>query len=149
MPYENLLKGRHSLPQHAYCITTVTLGRRPLFLDFATARLVVSEMKRLHEDGVVNSLAWVVMPDHVHWLFSLGNTFTLPRAIRQFKGISARSINRHLLEQGAIWQKSYYDRAVRSDEDLRILARYVVGNPLRAGLVQEIGQYPLWDAAWL
>ena len=38
---------------------------------------------------------------------------------------------------------------VRRDEDLRGLARYIVANPLRAQLVQRIGDYPHWDAMWL
>ncbi|MFM2004374.1 MAG: hypothetical protein RLZZ09_29 [Pseudomonadota bacterium] len=29
------------------------------------------------------------------------------------------------------------------------IARYNVVNPLRAGLVDRIGDYPHWDAAWL
>ena len=29
------------------------------------------------------------------------------------------------------------------------LARYVVANPLRAGLVEKLGDYPLWDAVWV
>jgi hypothetical protein len=29
------------------------------------------------------------------------------------------------------------------------MARYVVANPLRAGLVKRLGDYPLWDAIWL
>jgi len=29
------------------------------------------------------------------------------------------------------------------------MARYIVANPLRAGLVERIGDYPLWDATWL
>ena len=45
--------------------------------------------------------------------------------------------------------RGLHDHAVRSDEDFRALARYVVANPLRAGLVSQIGDYPLWDAAWL
>ena len=44
---------------------------------------------------------------------------------------------------------SHHDRAVRHDHDLRALARYVIGNPLRAGLCDRIGDYPFWDAAWL
>jgi hypothetical protein len=38
---------------------------------------------------------------------------------------------------------------LRQDEDVARVARYVVANPLRAGLVKRIGDYPLWDAAWL
>jgi hypothetical protein len=29
------------------------------------------------------------------------------------------------------------------------IARYIVGNPLQAGLVDRIGDYPHWDAVWL
>jgi hypothetical protein len=38
---------------------------------------------------------------------------------------------------------------LRKDEDLQTVARYIVANPLRAGLVEKIGDYPLWDAIWL
>jgi plasmid stabilization system protein ParE len=39
--------------------------------------------------------------------------------------------------------------AQRAEEDLIKIARYIVANPLRARLVEHIGDYPLWDAAWL
>ena len=48
-----------------------------------------------------------------------------------------------------LWQRGYYDRAIRSDEDLPSIARYIVGNPIRAGLVTSVGQYPHWDASWI
>jgi hypothetical protein len=38
---------------------------------------------------------------------------------------------------------------LRRDEDLRAVARYVILNPVRAGLVQRVGDYPHWDAVWL
>ncbi len=50
---------------------------------------------------------------------------------------------------GPIWQKSYFDRAIRKDEDLRTIARYIIANPLRAGLVAHIGEYPHWDTIWI
>jgi putative transposase len=46
-------------------------------------------------------------------------------------------------------KKAFYDHAVRKDEDVQGIARYIVANPLRAGLVKHIGYYPLWDAIWL
>jgi hypothetical protein len=38
---------------------------------------------------------------------------------------------------------------MRKDQDLQVAARYIVANPLRAGLVKRVGDYPLWDAIWL
>ncbi len=57
--------------------------------------------------------------------------------------------NEYLNRQGALWQKSFYNHALRKNEDVRAIARYIVSNPLRAGLVENIGDYPLWDAVWL
>jgi len=38
---------------------------------------------------------------------------------------------------------------LRNDEDLLDVARYVVANPVRAGLVPRVGDYPFWNAVWL
>ena len=150
MPYVDLIKGRYSENGRGYFITTVLAEReRRYFEDFYCARLVVNEMRVLHESGAVNSLAWVVMPDHVHWLFQLGETESLSSVAKRFKARSAQRVNRYLDRQGALWQKAFYDHAVRKEEDIQGIARYIVANPLRAGLVENIGDYPLWDAIWL
>ena len=86
---------------------------------------------------------------HLHWLFILGAQTPLARLIHDFKGRSARRLNRHRRATGPLWQRAYHDHAVRRDEDVQTIARYIVANPLRAGLVEKIGQYPHWDAAWL
>lgn len=150
MPYEALRKGRYSEQQRAYFVTTVLSERkRRYFADFSCARLVVEEMRALHDDEVVHSLAWVIMPDHVHWLFQLGEEMDLSAAVKRFKARSAHRVNDYLHRQGTLWQKAFYDHAVRKDEELQCIARYIVANPLRAGLVEHIGDYPLWDAIWL
>jgi REP element-mobilizing transposase RayT len=88
------------------------------------------------------------MPDHLHWLLVLEEE-DLATVVRRMKSRSARAVNRMLHREGRLWQKDYYDHGVRRDEDLRRLARYIVANPLRAGLVENVGDYPLWDAVWL
>ncbi|MGY4533014.1 REP element-mobilizing transposase RayT [Pseudomonas sp. TE3786] len=88
------------------------------------------------------------MPDHLHWLVELRNC-TANQLMRQVKGRSARRVNALLGTTGALWQDGYHDRAIRREQDLLTVARYVVANPLRAGLVSKLGDYPLWDAVWL
>jgi putative transposase len=149
MSYDALARGRYSLSQQVYCITTVTLDRRPLFTDLTTARLLVRELRRLHDAGDVYSLAWVIMPDHLHWMIQLNDNWPLYRVVKTIKARSARIINRHLSRGGSVWQRAYYDRAARKDEDVRQIARYIVANPLRAGLVRDIGSYPHWDCIWM
>lgn len=142
MSYNDLRTGRHSAIGLTYHVTTVTRDRLPLFLDFDAARLVVRQLKTLHAEGRAETLCYVLMPDHLHWLMTLRGG-TLADAVRLLKGRTGRVIG------GAVWQPNFYDHAVRSNEDLRILARYIVANPLRSHLVQRIGDYPWWDSVWL
>jgi len=143
-----LRQGRYSGSNQIYLITTVTHLRKPLFNDFTIGRIVVSTMKHLHNSGRVSSLAFIIMPDHIHWLIQLKNE-GLDKIMHAFKGVSAKQINQSLGIQGKCWQASYHDHAVRKEEDLPNIARYIVANPLRAGLVKKVGDYPLWDAVWV
>ena len=149
MSYDDLRRGRHSAPNQIYHVTIVTAGRLHHFDDFHVARSVIAEMRRLNELRVVDSLAWVLMPDHLHWLFQLLESQDLAKAIKTLKARSARTISRKVGRQGALWQRGYYDHALRRDEDLLAIARYIVANPLRAGLVESLRHYPFWDAVWL
>ncbi|MDR5907408.1 REP-associated tyrosine transposase [Franzmannia qiaohouensis] len=143
-----LRRGRVSLPRQAYLITTCTHQRLPLLNSWSPARCVVREMQSLENDGWVSSLSYVIMPDHLHWLFMLDQA-QLDAVVKRLKGRSARAINAYLNRRGSVWQQGYHDRALRREEDVRSIARYIVANPLRAGLVNDIGKYPLWDAMWL
>ena len=59
-------------------------------------------------------------------------------------------INKHLETTGAaLWRKGYFDYALRADEDVKKAARYIIANPIRAGLCKSIYGYPHWDAIWI
>jgi REP element-mobilizing transposase RayT len=145
----DLRKGRYAQPGGIYRLTAVTDGRVPHFADWLIGRLLVGEFRRLHEAGLCDSLAYVVMPDHFHWLVSLNGQTSLSQLVRLMKGRSARQVNQGIGGQGRVWQAGFHDHALRKDEDLQAVARYIVANPLRAGLVTRLGDYPLWDAVWL
>ena len=153
MTYDALRKGRASVPGHAYVVTTVTSQRTKFFLDLSVARAVILEMRRLDTNGLLHSLAWVLMPDHLHWLFQLtadhADEVELATIMKLFKGRSARAVNTVMARRGAVWQRAYYDRGVRNDEDVVQIARYIAANPLRARLVEGLADYPHWDAIWL
>ena len=67
----------------------------------------------------------------------------MSKVVRAVKAVTAHRLG------GPVWQDGFHDRALRREEDLVAAARYVVANPLRAGLVQKLGDYPHWDAIWL
>jgi len=148
MGYENLTKGRVSELGRAYSITMVTEQRIPHFDDFCIARFLIKQMRKFDDLGKIESLTWVLMPDHLHWMFIV-NEAELSEVMRPFKGSSSHALKDLLNWQGTFWQRGFYDHAIRKDEDLKKLARYIVANPLRAGLVDSIADYPHWDAKWL
>jgi putative transposase len=141
--------GRFSEPQRIYLITTVTVARRALFDELQAGRSVVHALRFAAESGWAETLCYVVMPDHLHWMLQLGPRRRLSAVVGSIKSFSARTVNRLTAKQGAVWQPGFHDRALRKEEDLRSVARYVVANPVRAGLVRSVRDYPLWDAVWM
>ena len=129
-------------------ITTVTEGRVPIFEDFSLARTTILVLREQESTKRVSTQAFVLMPDHLHWLFVL-NSGTLSDIVKCFKAHSAMAINQILGRRGSVWQKSFFDHGLRKEEELLPMARYIVANPLRAGLAEHIGDYPHWDAIWL
>lgn len=148
MGYRNLTKGRVSEIGRAYSITMVTEKRIPHFNDFYVARFLINQMSKLEASGKIDSITWVLMPDHLHWIFIV-NESDLSEIIRVFKGVTSHALKKRLSWQGPFWQRGFYDHAIRQDEDLKKLARYIVANPLGFGLVDLIADYPHWDAKWL
>lgn len=93
--------------------------------------------------GKKSTLAFVVIPDHVYWLMQLVGNQSLANTIKTIKSKATIQIG------NPIWQKGYYDHAIRKDEDIQDIARYIIANPIRAGIVERVGNYPHWDAIWL
>ncbi|MFZ2629933.1 MAG: transposase [Rugosibacter sp.] len=138
-----LRTGRISLAHQVYHVTCVTQARAPIFTWHNTAAVAA---KAFYHPALIphaTTLAFVVMPDHIHWLLQLGQTATLSDTVRRYKARVS------LLLGQRIWQRGFHDHALRHAEDLAGTARYIVANPLRAGLCQKIGDYPYWNAQWL
>lgn len=150
MPHGNRLRrGRVSEMGRTYLITTVTLEREPIFADFHLARSAILELRRCDALDLSRTLAFVLMPDHLHWLVELRDG-SLCDLVQRFKSVSAKNINAMDASPGRRrWQAGFHDHALRDEDDLPAMARYVVANPLRAGIVRTVRDYPHWDAVWL
>jgi REP element-mobilizing transposase RayT len=138
--------GRVSIKNQVYLVTFVTQGRQCLFTDFHCARLLI---KSLNTCKHAKTLAFVVMPDHVHWLIQLRGSTSLSRVLQTVKSVSANHMNRYFQRRGQIWQSGFHDHALRNEESVIDAARYIIANPLRARLVANVREYPHWDAIWI
>ena len=140
--------GRYSSKNMIYHLTWTTHQRQPYLSNFHTAHILAQHILLIEKEQRATSLAWVIMPDHVHWLVQLQDE-SLSKLVKSIKARSALAINKSLGKRGKLWQEGFYDRAVRNEDDLKSIARYIVANPIRAGLCQNIGDYSFWDACWL
>jgi REP element-mobilizing transposase RayT len=107
----------------------------------------------LHDNDVKMTVhAAVIMPDHVHLIFTpLVNqlaleVYSLAEIMDAIKGASAHKINHTLGCRGKVWQTESFDRVLRSSEILADKIAYLVENPIRRGLVSEWREYPwIWQ----
>jgi len=144
---KDLRKGRYSECNRIYHITASTHNRHPWFNNLICGRIIVKTLQKAQID--TKTLAYVIMPDHMHWLMQLKKDTGISKVVKNIKGKSAIEINQHLGRKGSIWQNGFYDHAIRKDEQIINIARYIIANPVRAGLVSSVREYPLWDAMWL
>lgn len=135
-----LSRRRVQLPGQAYVVTWMTRERRPCFEDLTLARAVVRAMRELEEDGRVRSMAWVLMPDHLHWLLQPQGRDELDSVMESLRTAT---------DGGGIWSREFSKEAVPESADIRELSRDIVANPLRWGLAETLGDYPHWDAIWI
>ncbi len=131
----------------------------PLFVTFATknrwrlparARDIVLECCLKQNAHTVRLHAAVVMPDHVHLIYSPlrredGWGYSLPEVMKAIKGSAAWRINHVLERSGPVWQEEFFDHVIRSNENLMDKVNYVCENPMRAGLANKEAEYRwLW-----
>ncbi len=98
-----------------------------------------------NERGQVRLRAACLMPDHLHLLVQPERA-DLSRWLNSFKSYTASVSHRHG-HRGSLWQPSYFDRLLREGE-FEATLKYVLENPLAAGLVESSEEWP-WSAIWL
>ncbi|MEM6766106.1 MAG: transposase [Bacteroidota bacterium] len=108
------------------------------------AKVVVERLWEYH-DRWYSLQAYCIMPNHVHILIdtSSGQVFQKLSVIMQrIKGGTAREINQRLNRKGVFWQKDSYDHLVRNQEEWLKIYAYILNNPVKAGLVNDIQHWP-------
>ena len=144
-----LRRGRVSLPGQIYLVTFTTQTRKPVFSDLDLAGIASRALTDRRAWTHSRLLAWVLMPDHWHGLVELGETEQLHALVGRLKTNSARCLRAEAEVLDGVWARAFHDRALRHGDELIAAARYVVMNPVRAGLVTNVANYPYWNAIWL
>ena len=128
---------------HPFSITISTFNKYPWFQihpKLAEKLSATIQDVSATRGTIVN--AWCIMPDHVHLLVQDSDIVAF---VRMLKG-KATPYGRRLEPGRKLWQRSFYDHAVRAEEKMIDVARYIFQNPIRASLVTSASEYP-WSGS--
>ena len=137
---------RYNLPNHAYFITTKTLNNVPLFANEDVAQLFLSTLFELKDRYQFQLFSFVIMPDHIHLLLVPSAAYTISALMQKIKGLFAKKYREYSGNPGSVWQKSFYDFVIYSEEKLIEKTLYIHQNPVRRGLVADEKDYKFSSA---
>ncbi len=161
-------------PGMTYLLTAVTHRRQNLFADAEAAQIAFDDIAFYTRKFKAASLAYVIMPDHMHWVITPSPEdfkrfareeqarsgkysgdparFYLSKIIEDYKRHVSFAVHQMQVTRGAkLWQDGFRDDGLRTPEAIRRAVRYIVFNPVRAGLAVTSEAYPYlaWDGEWL
>jgi putative transposase len=114
--------------------------------DPSAARIVGDALNHFEGQRCVQH-AWVVMPNHVHALFTQLGEHHLDQLLHSWKSFTANKIHAFNEERGRCWQRDYFDRLIRDQAHFRNCVRYIRKNPMKAKL--RPGEYLLFESEWV
>ena len=123
-------------------MTTKTGMGRHLLQSDRSAAVLVDVLRSCVAAGRFRVIDFVIMPDHVHLLISVGPGISIERAMQFIKGGFSYRLRRDLGCMGEVWQRGFSDVRVEGEESLRRHREYIAQNPVRAGLVREGEEFP-------
>ena len=124
-----------------YFWTICTFRRRRVFLQSHIVNSVLLNFLNAASTQSIAVSAYCFMPDHVHFLFEGTDANSSPvQLVSRAKQASGFAYAK--LHGSRLWQKTSWDRVLRSDEDTPTVVQYILNNPVRAGLVERALDYP-------
>lgn len=126
---------------HRYSLTFCTIARHRVLTSSAVVTPILSQILGVAEREGFALLAYCFMPDHLHLLVEgRRDDANLRRFVHAAKQQSAYEYAR--TTGRGLWQPSYYDHVLRDEEATKRTIRYILENPIRAGLAASISDYP-------
>lgn len=137
------------VPGGTYFFTLALQDRRSRLLTEEIDKLRAA-YRKVSAERPFETVAICVLPDHLHcvWTLPEGDA-DFPTRWRLIKTAFSKSLprsfdpasGRRTGERG-IWQRRFWEHAVRDDEDLEACINYVHWNPVKHGLVANVEDWP-------
>ena len=141
------MEKKHRLPLACYIgpirasFTLCIQNRHPIFVNAEIVNLFVNTLNDAKRQQRCENWAYIFMPDHAHIVFEGTSTCqNLWKAMVLFKQNTGYWLSKNMPE--IKWQKNFYDRIHRTEDELLNHILYIVNNPVRKGLVTHWQEYP-------
>ena len=149
---------RWYVPGGTFFFTVVSCARRPILCDEEARPCLREAIETIRQDRPVQLVAMVLLPDHVHtvWTLPEGDTeypirwkrikeeFTREYLARGGAEVP-RSLSRMRQGERGVWQRRYWEHTVRDESDLKRCVDYVHWNPKKHGYVTRVRDWP-WSS---
>ena len=135
---------RAYLPGGVYFFTVVTFNRAPVFTNEGRVDVLRQAFRKVMAVRPFEVDAMVVLPEHLHciWRMPEGDSDYSSRW-REIKKAASRQISTdtNARNERTVWQRRFWEHAIRDEEDWRRHVDYIHYNPVKHGLVSRPGEW--------
>jgi putative transposase len=140
-PKRPRLKNFDYIGTYVYFVTILTKDRATYFKEVEVVGGSISILNETARTERFNILTYCFMPDHLHLLVQgIDDHSNLRKFIGFFKQKSGYWFKKNYNEN--LWHISYFDHTLRKEESIESITLYILGNPVRKGLVSDFKEYP-------
>jgi putative transposase len=132
---------RHLLGDGTFHITARGVARSEIFLDDRDYRAFLLLFRDVANRFGWRPRAFCLMPNHFHLVVSTPR-LELSAGMHRLNCLYAMRFNKRHARPGHLFQNRFDARLVEGDRHARTVARYVVNNPVRAGLCRDWRHWP-------
>ena len=125
-----------------FSVTCAVRDRAPVFADLEFGHACILLLRAMRDRSGARVFAYCCMPDHAHLVLSPPSAHSLTAFVGEWKARCYQARRRRSAME-PFWQRSFFDHALRTDAELHAVVAYVLANPVRAGLVEDVRDYPL------
>ena len=141
-PARNAIPANILNPLRTFFSTTKTSMGRRLLQSERNATLLIDVLRELVVERRFKLHDFVIMPDHMHLLLTVGQEMTIEKAMQLVKGRFSRRLSHELGYQGEVWQRGFTEEQIMNRQSFEAHRSYIAENPIKASLVREGEEYP-------
>ncbi|ACO32775.1 MAG TPA: hypothetical protein DGA22_16130 [Acidobacterium sp.] len=125
-----------------FFVTAKTSMGRALLQTERNALLLIAVIRSYARAGKFEVHDFVVMPNHLHLLMTVGSEMTIEKAVQLVKGGFSYRLKKETGYDGEVWQRGFSEVRVMDSEHRGDCQEYIAHNPVKAGLVSSPEAFP-------